>query len=163
DLMDRAFDTWFQHALADPPDGVRRILRRRSRFQKPRDSLRNAAANLAEHRDFPMAWRRDPFNPKSEIDDLIRGLAELGELGPKASWVEDGMAKIFCEFNGFADEMARLEAARGGYSEGLEAALGDLARHRSWKWKGAKRTSFGSLSRDEVLARRDAVKADLDA
>src|SRR5271169_670428 len=26
DLMDRAFDTWFQSALADPPEGVRRIL-----------------------------------------------------------------------------------------------------------------------------------------
>src|SRR5512144_2808296 len=49
DLMDRAFDAWFQQSLADPPDGVRRILRRRSRFQKPRDSLRNASANLAEH------------------------------------------------------------------------------------------------------------------
>ena len=86
DLMDRAFDTWFQHALADPPDGVRRILRRRSRSQKPRDALRNAAANLAEHRDFPTAWRRDPFSRTSEIDALIRGLTELGELGPKASW-----------------------------------------------------------------------------
>ena len=63
DLMDRAFDAWFQHALADPPDGVRRILRRRSRSQKPRDALRNAAANLAEHRDFPTSWRRDPFQP----------------------------------------------------------------------------------------------------
>ena len=34
DLMDGAFDTWFQRALVDPPDGVRRILRRRSRSQK---------------------------------------------------------------------------------------------------------------------------------
>ena len=51
--MDRAFDAWFQRVLADPPVGVRRIPRRRSRSQKPRDALRNAAANLAEHRDFP--------------------------------------------------------------------------------------------------------------
>ena len=29
--MDRDFDAWFQRALADPPDGVRRIPRRRSR------------------------------------------------------------------------------------------------------------------------------------
>jgi ATP-dependent helicase/nuclease subunit A len=38
-----------------------------------------------------------------------------------------------------------------------------VARYKSWAWKGAKRTSFGSLSRDDVLARRDSVKADLDA
>lgn len=52
DLMDRAFDTWFQNALADPPEGVRRIIRRRSKSQQAREALRNAAANLAEHRDF---------------------------------------------------------------------------------------------------------------
>jgi ATP-dependent helicase/nuclease subunit A len=93
DLMDRAFDGWFQNALADPPDGVRRILRRRSRWQKPRDALRNAAASLAEHRDFPTPWRRDPFDRLGEIDELIRGLTELGQLGPKASWSGDRLAQ----------------------------------------------------------------------
>ena len=163
DLMDRAFDTWFQHALADPPDGVRRILRRRLQSQKPRDTLRNAAANLAEHRDFPTSWRRDPFSRTSEIDELIRGLSALGELGPKASWLQDRLAQNLCEIKRFVDENARLETVRGRDYDGLEAALGDLARQRSWGYKGAKKTSFGSLSRDDALARRDSVKADLDA
>jgi ATP-dependent helicase/nuclease subunit A len=163
DLMDRAFDTWFQHALADPPDGVRRILRRRLQSQKPRDTLRNAAANLAEHRDFPTSWRRDPFSRTSEIDELIRGLSALGELGPKASWLQDRLAQNLCEIKRFVDENARLETVRGRDYDGLEAALGDLARQRSWGYKGAKKTSFGSVSRDEALARRDSVKADLDA
>jgi ATP-dependent exoDNAse (exonuclease V) beta subunit len=126
DLMDRAFDTWFQHALAAPPDGVRRILRRRSRSQKPRDALRTAAANLAEHRDFKTAWRRDPFSPTTEIDDLIGGLTELGELGPKASWRQDRLAQNLCEIKRFVDENARLESIRGRDYDGLEAALGDL-------------------------------------
>src|SRR5262249_30046544 len=97
DLMDRAFDTWFQNVLADPPDAVRRVLRRRSRLQKPRDALRNAAANLAEHRDFPTPWRRDPFNRTSEIDYLIRGLTELAELGAKSSWSQDRLAQNLSE------------------------------------------------------------------
>jgi ATP-dependent exoDNAse (exonuclease V) beta subunit len=163
DLMDRAFDTWFQNALADPPDGVRRILRRRSRSQKPRDALRNAAANLAEHRDFPTSWRRDPFSRTSEIDELIRNLTEVGELGPKTSWLQDRLAQNLCEIKRFIDENARLETVRGRDYDGLEATLGDLARYRSWSYKGAKRTSFGSMSRDDALARRDSVKADLDA
>jgi ATP-dependent exoDNAse (exonuclease V) beta subunit len=163
DLMDRAFDAWFQHALADPPDGVRRILRRRSRSQKPRDALRAAASNLADHRDFPTAWRRDPFSRTTEIDDLARGLTELGERGPKASWRQDRLAQNLCEIKRFVDENARLESVRGRDYDGLEAALGDVARYRSWTYKGAKRTTFGSLSRDEALARRDAVKATLDA
>jgi ATP-dependent exoDNAse (exonuclease V) beta subunit len=163
DLMDRAFDGWFQNALAHPPDGVRRILRRRSRWQKPRDALRNAAASLAEHRDFPTGWRRDPFDRLGEIDELIRGLTELGELGPKASWSGDYLARNLCEIKRFTDENIRLEMMRGRDYDGLEAVLSEVARYKSWAWKGAKRTNFGSLSRDEVLARRDAVKANLDA
>jgi ATP-dependent helicase/nuclease subunit A len=162
DLMDRAFDGWFQNALADPPDGVRRILRRRSRWQKPRDALRNAAASLAEHRDFPTTWRRDPFDRPSEIDELILGLTELGELGSKASWSGDRLAQNLCEIKRFTDENARLERVRGRDYDGLEAILSGVARYKSWAWKGAKRTSFGSFSRDDVLARRDAVKANLD-
>ena len=80
DLMDRAFDSWFQQALAGPPEGVRRILRRRSKSQQPREALRNAAASLAEHRDFPAPWRRDPFSRTSQIDDLMQELTALGEL-----------------------------------------------------------------------------------
>jgi ATP-dependent helicase/nuclease subunit A len=163
DLMDRAFDGWFQNALKDPPDGVRRILRRRSRSQKPRDTLRNAATSLAEHRDFPTTWRRDPFNRTNEIDTLIRGLTELGELGPQASWAQDYLAQNLSDIKRFIDENAPLEAVRGRDYDGLEAVLSDVARYRSWNWKGGKKTTFGSLSRDEVLARRDSVKADLDA
>ena len=163
DLMDRAFDTWFQSALADPPEGVRRILRRRSRSLKPRDALRNAATNLAEHRDFPTPWRRDPFDRASEIDELIRGLSEVGELAPKASWPQDYLAQNLGHIKRFIDENARLETVRGRDYDGLEAVLPDLARHKSWKWKGAKRTTFGTVSRDEALARRDSVKAKLDA
>src|SRR5262249_18323344 len=109
DLMDRAFDSWFQSALANPPDGVRRILRRRWRSPKPRDALRNAAPTLAEHRDFPTAWRRDPFHRTGEIDDLICGLSDLGELGPQASESDDYLARNLCEIKRFTDENARLE------------------------------------------------------
>jgi hypothetical protein len=52
------------------------------RWQKPRDTLRNAAASLAEHRDFPTAWRHDAFDRLDDIDELIRRLTKLGELGP---------------------------------------------------------------------------------
>jgi ATP-dependent exoDNAse (exonuclease V) beta subunit len=163
DLMDRAFDTWFQNALGDPPEGVRRILRRQSKSQKSRDALRNAATTLAEHRDFPTAWRRDRFDRDSAIDELIRRLAELGELGPKASSLQDYLAKNIIEIKRFVDENARLEVVRGRDYDGLEFSLADLARRWSWGWKGSKRTTFGNLSRDEVLARRDSVKSDLDA
>jgi ATP-dependent helicase/nuclease subunit A len=139
DLMDRAFDTWFQTALADPPEGVRRILRRRSKYQQPREALRNAAANLAEHRDFATAWRRDPFNRNSEIDELIRRLTELGKLGPKASSTQDNLVQNLNEIKRFIDENTRLEMIRGRDYDGLEFFLADLARKWSWNRKGLKK------------------------
>ena len=155
DLMDRAFDSWFQNALAAPPDGVRRILRRRSRFQKPRDALRNAATSLAEHRDFPTPWRRDPFNRTGEIDTLIQGLTELGELGPQASESDDYLAQNLCEINRFINENARLETIRGRDYDGLEAALSEVARYRSWGWKGRRRYDFrNSVARRGIGAQR---------
>ena len=163
DLMDRTFDTWFQNALADPPEGVRRLLRRRSKYQQPREALRNAATNLAEHRDFPTPWRRDPFNRNSEIDELIHRLTELGNLGPKASSAQDNLAQNLNEIKRFMEENARLEVVRGRDYDGLEFSLADLARRWSWSRKGLKKTTFGSLSRDEVLAQRDSAKSDLDA
>jgi ATP-dependent helicase/nuclease subunit A len=54
-LLDRAFDAWFQAILSDPPEGVRRALRR-SPFradEPPSSQLRFAVRSLADHRDFP--------------------------------------------------------------------------------------------------------------
>jgi len=68
-LYTRAFQGWLQETLANPPEGVRRALRRTSApvFQGagdgegPVDRLRGAGRALAEWRDFPRPWRRPPF------------------------------------------------------------------------------------------------------
>ena len=59
-LFDEAFDGWFQAQLEDPPEGVRRSLRRASRGFRPGDvdedgpieRLRRAGFDLTEWRDF---------------------------------------------------------------------------------------------------------------
>ncbi len=59
-------------------------------------------------------------------------------------------------------EATRLEAVRGRDYDGLEAELRELARNRrrfsGWDWKGSPKTTFGQVTRDEVLARRDGVQ-----
>ena len=59
-LFDEAFGRWLQEQLADPPDGVRRALRRTAfgGDDGPIDRLRNAAWELAQWRDFTAAWTR---------------------------------------------------------------------------------------------------------
>jgi ATP-dependent exoDNAse (exonuclease V) beta subunit len=48
-LAEQAFEGWFEEILDDPPEGVRRVLRRRSKDERPRASLRNALTRLIEH------------------------------------------------------------------------------------------------------------------
>ena len=163
DIADRAFESWFQAALANPPEGVRRILRRRSKDQRPREMLRSALDSLINCRDFPTPWRRDAFDRDGLIDALLAQLKELGDLAVKSSWHEDYLTRNLAEISRFIEENTQLEAVRGRDYDGLEATLRDLARAKSWKWKGAKKVTFGALSRDEVLSRRDQAKAALDA
>ena len=70
-----AFEDWFQAILTDPPEGVRRILRRRSGRQSPREQLRSAMQTLREHRDFPAPWRRPAFDRNGTIDALMTELS----------------------------------------------------------------------------------------
>jgi ATP-dependent helicase/nuclease subunit A len=162
-IADAAFENWFQKILSDPPEGVRRILRRRSGRQSPREQLRGAMQALREHRDFPEPWRREPFDRSRAIDALMDDLARLGALAATSSWPEDYLARNLTEISRFVEESTRLESVRDRDYDGLEAELRSVARWRSWAWKGAQRTSFGTFSRSEVLALRDQAKANLDA
>ena len=162
-IADSAFEDWFQTILADPPEGVRRILRRRSGRQSPREQLRSAMQTLREHRDFPAPWRRQTFDRNGAIDALMTELSALGALAARSSWPDDHLARNLVEISRSIDETTRLEAVRDRDYDGLESDLRAVARWRSWTWKGAQRTTFGNRSRDEVLALRDKAKADLDA
>jgi ATP-dependent exoDNAse (exonuclease V) beta subunit len=163
EIADAAFEDWFQTILADPPEGVRRILRRRSRGQSPREQLRNAMQTLREHRDFPAPWRRQAFDRNGAIDMLMTELSGLGALAAASSWPDDYLTRNLAEISRFVGETTRLEAVRDRDYDGLEADLRAMTRWRSWTWKGAKRTTFGNQSRDEVLALRDRAKVNLDS
>jgi ATP-dependent helicase/nuclease subunit A len=136
-LADEAFEGWFQRVLSDPPEGVRRILRRRS-GESPREQLRNAMHALRKHRDFPERWRRDPFDRSGAIDALMDEMAQLGSFAAASSWSDDYLARNLAQVARFIEETTRLEAVRGRDYDGLEAELRSLARWWSWKWKGAK-------------------------
>ena len=163
EIADSAFEDWFQTILADPPEGVRRVLRRRSGRQSPREQLRSAMQTLREHRDFPAPWRRQTFDRNGAIDDLMTELSALGALAARSSWPDDYLTRNLAEISRFIGETTRLEAVRDRDYDGLESDLRAVARWRSWTWKGAQRTTFGNRSRDEVLALRDQAKANLDA
>src|SRR5205814_5548986 len=96
-LYARAFRAWLQDALQDPPEGLRRALRRTSApvgFSRdawrsvpgtpqgdgPIERLRGAGRLLAEWRDFPTPWRRPPFDRAQAIDRVVAALHRLADL-----------------------------------------------------------------------------------
>ncbi len=168
-LLAQAFGGWLQQVLADPPEGVRRLLRRRpgAAGPGPREQLLAAAVSLAEHRDFDAPWRRGPFAREAAIDAVVVELAALGALAARAERADDYLAQNLAEVQRFVDELAQREAVTGCRDhDGLEAELRELSRARRvhWHWRGSPRRRFAAdLSRSDVKARRDAAKAALDA
>jgi ATP-dependent helicase/nuclease subunit A len=165
-LQDRAFDTWFQAILADPPEGVRRALRRKPfRYDEaPSMQLRFAARSLAEHRDFPAKWTQGDFDREGRIDAVMMELEELGELGENAYRPSSRLAQHFQDVNRFVEEILLRERAMEERDyDGVEAELKDLKRRRSWTYQGFGDDYAEGVSRDEALERRDELKASLDA
>ena len=167
-LLDRAFEGWFQRTLSDPPEGVRRVLRRRPvgwGALGPRQQLRNAVGALAEHRDFDTPWRREPFDRDAAIDEVMRLMERVAPLAERASRPDrDWLAKSLATVGRFVEENRLREAVRGRDHDGLEAELREFGanRHRYWHWTGGRYAYSKELSREEVLAQRNEVKAAID-
>ena len=164
-LFDQAFDSWFQGIVGDPPEGVRRLLRRKVRPSEvpPRDLLRQAGWDLSEHRDFTGPWRREPFDRAAGFDAIVARLATVGELAARASRPDDWAAQSVAEIARWVAELRRRESVRARDGDGLEAELHELSRRRLWNWRGGGKWFARDLEKSKVLGERDAAKADLEA
>src|ERR1700731_4899971 len=113
-LFDRAFDRWFEHALAAPGEGLRRLLRRRGGFDRdgPRPIVRAAAWELLQWRDFHAPWSDQTFDRDPEIDALVEEIRAIGALAERAG-PEDWLRKALDEIAHPIDEATRLETVRG--------------------------------------------------
>jgi ATP-dependent helicase/nuclease subunit A len=173
-----AFSTWFQAALRDMPEGVRRSLRRSSRpgmggdgdADGPVDRLRAAGWNLTEWRDFPAAWTRPEFARAAEIDRLTTCVQLFAEITRKASNPRDTLFLDTAAARRAADELPRLIADDD--LDGAEALLVDLCRDRDFRRarKGYGPQFAKELSRvatyeahQELVLQLDVFKRDADA
>ena len=163
-LFDQAFDAWFQRAVGDPGEGVRRILRRkvRSGDAPPRERLRGAGLELCEHRDFTGAWKREPFDRGAALQRAVEKLQELAAFAPRSMDRGDWCSKSIFEIARWVDELGRREAARERDHDGLEAGLHELVKRKLWNWRGRGKWFGKELERAAVTAQRDATKAFLE-
>ena len=175
---DDAFSRWFQAALRDMPEGVRRSLRRSSRpgfggdgdADGPVDRLRSAGWNLTEWRDFPASWTRPDFARAAEIGRLTTCVQLFAEITRKAANLRDTLYLDTAAARRAADELPRLIG--DGDLDGAEALLVDLCRDRDFRRarKGYGPQFAKELSRvatyeahQELVAQLDVFRMEADA
>ena len=163
-LFREAFDGWLQTVLEDPPEGVRRSLRRPSRGFRPGDTdedgpverLRRAAFELTQWRDFRGLWTRGPFDRRTSIVAITELVHRLAEMSARPSYAGDN----------FYIDTAPVRRASGDLKgiapddlDGLEGCLIELHRNRDFKRrrKGSGPTYGKGVTRAQVLEARDAL------
>ena len=169
-LYGQAFDLWLQRALDDPPEGLRRSLRRTSRVQAfgsdegtgggPAARLQRAGWALVEWRDFPTAWRRARFDRKAEIDRLVPKLHEFADLTRRPAKTSDNLYRSTQPARRVSDHIHLLEQARAGRDDdGIEAMVVHLASDGDFlNLKKGWGTQYGkSATRAEILASQTAL------
>jgi ATP-dependent exoDNAse (exonuclease V) beta subunit len=168
-LFDEAFGRWLQDVLADPPDGVRRALRRTAFGGEdgPVDRLRKAAWDLAQWRDFTTPWTRNPFDREREIDAIVSLLHDVAELTRNPASKNDPLFYGTDPVRRLSDEIRLQQTFGDGGSidyDGWESGLVDLSRDRTLaNIKQGRGASYGNgVSRDRVTAGLAELRSRLD-
>jgi ATP-dependent exoDNAse (exonuclease V) beta subunit len=160
-MYDDAFQRWLQRQLADPPDGVKRSLRRPTfagfgnpfdRDDGPIDRLRWAGWELIQWRDFNGEWRRPPFDRCSRIDALVRLLHGLIELLETPAAGGDPLYANSWAARKLAEEIRRTESVAPRDYDRLEAGLIDLNHNRNFNdaRKGSGSSYRSGVSRADI-------------
>jgi ATP-dependent helicase/nuclease subunit A len=182
-LFDQAFGAWIQAQLQNPPEGVRRALRRSvwqgfgavTREETPIDRLRRAAWDLAQWRDFGGAWTRRPFDRDGDVDSLIDQLHGFAQLTEGPSYAKDTLyldtavarhlsAEIAMQRSLRQETSFRLQAEEESDYDGWEARLVDLSRDRNFsKLRHGRGPGYKQgVPRQRVIDAYDALKPALD-
>jgi ATP-dependent exoDNAse (exonuclease V) beta subunit len=163
-LLDACFDAFFQRALAAPPPGIGRVLRRRSNRRDavgPRDELRRAALSLIEQRDYDAPWSTPAgFAREAELDLRFEELRDLAKLATESDNKESWLVKSLQEIGRVVSEIERRERVRGGERDhdGMEAELRELERQRLWGWRGSGKWFSKTRERANVIELREQTK-----
>ncbi len=164
-LYRRAFDRWVEGQLEQPPEGLRRGLRRRATLDDgdPVERIRRAGWTLSEWRDFRAPWRRPAWPREAAIDQLVERVHAFASLSRACTNPADGFYADTWLVRRISDDARVSEPLGMRDHDALEAALVDLARHRQFTRprKGNER-SYRGATRDEVVAAHADLCRELD-
>jgi ATP-dependent helicase/nuclease subunit A len=164
-LMAEAFDRWFEDALAAPPEGVRRLLRRPPQGDDgtPREQLLGACMTLADHRDFDGAYTRPDYQRKAELARLFAQLESLATHWRQPDeGVRGGFADSLQEVVRFVDDVLHREKVVERDYDGLEAGLAALLDSLRFDWPPRRATLATGISVAELTAHAQATQSALN-
>ena len=184
---DEAFSAWFQEVLDDPPEGVRRSLRRSSRAfgggdpdgDGPVERLRRAGWDLTDWRDFTAPWTRPTWDRTASIHALAAAVAAFAAASAAAANPRDVFYLDTAPARRAASDLALLlpgggpdtaaDGAAAGHSDadadGAEGVLVDLSRDRDFRRarKGSGAAYAKGIPRAALHAAHQALVQQLDA
>ena len=152
-LYGRLFEAWLNATLEDPPEGVRRALRRRSSEDDPVERLRRAGWQLADWRDLRAPWERRAFDRCAAIDALVVQVHAMRDALASCTTTADTLFADLWPLRRLSDDArARERVVKPDY-DALEHALVDLLRE--WRFRkprtGQVRNYRGGVGRDAIL------------
>jgi ATP-dependent helicase/nuclease subunit A len=165
-LYRSAFQSWFQQKLNDLPEGIRRILRRKSN-RAPTEILISAGWELARWRDFSAQWRRPDFDRKASIDTIVEKIHELTALTSEPSDPANNLFRDTAPLRALSEGIRAAERGRLRDHDGLEATLVELANQgQSERVRAPRKGSVqynAQVRRDDILALHAQLFAEVDA
>ena len=104
-----------------------------------------------EWRDYPAAWRREPFARDEEIGTVLRMARELADLSSRPRRVTDNL------YIGLQPVRLMVQGAAAHDQDSLEAAVLKLGRDLRRDTKKGSGDYGGGVSREDLLNRRDEL------
>ena len=158
-LFDEAFDGWLHAQLADPGEGVRRSLRRPTRWSPddeesgPIDRLRRAAWDLAEWRDHDAPWTKPAWDRRATLVALVDELRDFARMTGRPLKRGDNFSVDTLPARRASAEIERVREIGHEELDAWEAALVTLAEDRNFARprKGSGAAFAQGVSRQAAL------------
>ena len=161
-IFDEAFQRWFQDRLATESPGLRRALARLAWPDPwdqlpPIESLKLTGRKLLDWRDFPASWRRELFDRRARINELLKRAEDLAGIARRARSTHDTFLQTLKPLQEFRARTHQPEDSPLDYDT-LEALLVRLSRDmQNDSRKGTGHFGEG-ITRDEAILARDQFR-----
>ena len=156
-LYRSAFRTWLEGVLEDPPDGVRRSLRRLSE-DGPTERLERAGWTLVSWRDFKAEWERPSFDRLSQIDQLVQQLQVFAAITGCTSDTNHPVYIATRRARDLSGYITTVEKSRSRDYDGLESQLIQLGEAGDFKIKTKGLAKYGDgISKNQVIQAHGAL------